>query len=363
MAIKDIKPPDRIMDTTPIQVAREFIRKTVFNPALQSDLPSAVKRKVRHADQWLSRFKRVGDLLAYLKRFDAGDEAPMYKEMKRHELTTFEDVVQEFTERFSQWGNDCSRITDFEIGCRYDVHDILILARNYETRAGGMFVLEANGQPTAAIIKANLIGGRYANEWLEEPVRLKYYLKSISGEFGEHFKANAAIINTPDLPILTFVRRSDRDPFTFCGMFKYESLIREEGGSKAFVLGLDAKQSEVVANDAEYVRVALSKAVKASSESPRAQRLARLAAAPKKPLTMRIVSTAYHRNPDVISEVLFRAKGVCEGCNRGAPFNRKSDGTPFLEVHHRLPLAQGGEDTVVNAIALCPNCHRERHFG
>jgi len=351
------------MGNTPIELARDFIRQSVLSPASQSELPDAMKAKVRHADQWLSRFKRVGDLLVYLKRFDVGDEAPMYKEMKRFGLTTFEDVVQGFADRFGQWANDCSRITDFEIGLPYDVHDILILARNYDTRAGGMFVLEANGQPAAVIIKASLVGGRYANEWIEEPVRLKYYLKSISGEFGEHFKANAAIINTPDLPILTFVRRSDKDPFIFCGMFKYESLIREEGGSKAFVLALDAKQSEVVANDADYVRVVLTKAVKASSESSREQRLARLAEAPKKPITMRIVSTAYHRNPDVISEVLFRAKGVCEACNRGAPFNRKSDGTPFLEVHHRLPLAQGGEDTVVNAIALCPNCHRERHFG
>ncbi|WP_256325004.1 HNH endonuclease signature motif containing protein [Nitrosomonas sp. Nm132] len=42
---------------------------------------------------------------------------------------------------------------------------------------------------------------------------------------------------------------------------------------------------------------------------------------------------------------------------------RKHDGSPYLEVHHKIPLAFGGEDTVVNAIALCPNCHREAHYG
>jgi 5-methylcytosine-specific restriction protein A len=26
-------------------------------------------------------------------------------------------------------------------------------------------------------------------------------------------------------------------------------------------------------------------------------------------------------------------------------------------------LAEGGEDTVENALALCPNCHRRLHFG
>jgi 5-methylcytosine-specific restriction protein A len=35
----------------------------------------------------------------------------------------------------------------------------------------------------------------------------------------------------------------------------------------------------------------------------------------------------------------------------------------FLEVHHLLSLASGGEDTVFNAVAICPNYHRELHNG
>ena len=46
-----------------------------------------------------------------------------------------------------------------------------------------------------------------------------------------------------------------------------------------------------------------------------------------------------------------------------APFLRIKDDTPFLEVHHIQPLAEGGKDTVKNTVALCPNCHREAHFG
>jgi 5-methylcytosine-specific restriction enzyme A len=33
------------------------------------------------------------------------------------------------------------------------------------------------------------------------------------------------------------------------------------------------------------------------------------------------------------------------------------------EIHHVKLLADSGEDTVENAMALCPNCHRESHFG
>ncbi|MCM3390242.1 HNH endonuclease [Ureibacillus chungkukjangi] len=76
-----------------------------------------------------------------------------------------------------------------------------------------------------------------------------------------------------------------------------------------------------------------------------------------------VTTKAFKRNPDVIAEVLIRAKGVCEKCNKKAPFNRASDGSPYLEVHHIKRLADGGEDTVGNAMAVCPNCHRELHFG
>ncbi|NWJ82977.1 HNH endonuclease, partial [Enterobacter sp. SECR19-1250] len=55
-------------------------------------------------------------------------------------------------------------------------------------------------------------------------------------------------------------------------------------------------------------------------------------------------------------------KGKCQSCKRDAPF-LKEDGTPFLEVHHIEWLSKGGEDSVENAIALCPNCHRQAHYG
>ncbi len=76
-----------------------------------------------------------------------------------------------------------------------------------------------------------------------------------------------------------------------------------------------------------------------------------------------VTTIVYDRNPDVVAEVLERANGNCEKCMQPAPFLRASDGTPYLECHHKVPLSKGGEDTVENAIGVCPNCHRELHFG
>jgi 5-methylcytosine-specific restriction endonuclease McrA len=100
-----------------------------------------------------------------------------------------------------------------------------------------------------------------------------------------------------------------------------------------------------------------------SAHSSAKERALRLAAAPKKPAEVQVVSRAFRRNPDVIVEVLNRAAGRCELCNAPAPFLRLSDGSPYLEVHHKITLAAGGDDTVDNAYALCPNCHRHEHFG
>ena len=105
-----------------------------------------------------------------------------------------------------------------------------------------------------------------------------------------------------------------------------------------------------------------SKVKKSQSDSSE-NRKRRLENAPKKPRITYSVTVNYIRNPDVVAEVLERADGSCEGCKNSAPFQRRSDGSPYLEVHHIKQLSKGGEDTVKNATALCPNCHREQHHG
>ena len=88
-------------------------------------------------------------------------------------------------------------------------------------------------------------------------------------------------------------------------------------------------------------------------------------AAPKgnqKPRTAKTTTTQYVRDAEVVAWVLDLANGVCECCGKSAPFIRE-DSTPYLEVHHLRRLADGGSDTISNAIAACPNCHRELHYG
>jgi hypothetical protein len=111
-----------------------------------------------------------------------------------------------------------------------------------------------------------------------------------------------------------------------------------------------------------YERSLAGKIRKSLKDSEEARRK-RLAKATKFAPIRPAITQIYLRNADVVVEVLKRANGCCEECKKPAPFTRKSDATPYLEVHHRKPLAEGGEDTVENAVAMCPNCHRKAHHG
>jgi len=358
--------PFQAMNTmSPIHAAREYVLEAVQKPALASALPDSIKFKIRSAGIWVSRFRRVGDLFVYLKRFNGSTQDGLSDEMRALGLQTFEDIVDPFERQFTDWVGDRFRASDFVIGETYSSHDILIFAGLYDTRTEGMLVIESGGHPTAVVIRATLSGGKYDNAWLEQGRRLKYYLKSITQkgvvQFGEHFKPNAAVLNVPGLPVLAFVRQTEDDQFVYAGVFSHKQIHREPDGTKWFELALASSDDAVT--DAGYVQRELQDGVVQASMRPRQERLARLANASKKPKTIRTVSTAYVRNPDVVAEVLFRAEGECEGCRKPAPFVSKATGDPYLEVHHITPLAQGGDDTVDNAWALCPNCHREKHFG
>ena len=69
----------------------------------------------------------------------------------------------------------------------------------------------------------------------------------------------------------------------------------------------------------------------------------------------------YERDDVVAAAVKERAEGKCDLCGKTAPF-LDVYGHPFLEEHHVDWLANGGEDTIENAVALCPNCHRMMHI-
>ncbi len=141
----------------------------------------------------------------------------------------------------------------------------------------------------------------------------------------------------------------------------YEDLRRVKLKAMRSVIAKHRQITTPPSNDAHEAAftAAVEKALADSSD----KRKARLRDATTTPVRVKVITEVFIRNADVVAEVLLRAVGVCERCRAPAPFKRKRDDTPYLEVHHRKQLSDGGKDTVENAIALCPNCHRDLHYG
>lgn len=73
------------------------------------------------------------------------------------------------------------------------------------------------------------------------------------------------------------------------------------------------------------------------------------------------ISEVYDRDPKVRQKALARSNGRCEFC--GDTGFKRPDGTSYLETHHVIPRSENGKDIVQNVAVLCPNHHREAHFG
>ncbi len=53
-------------------------------------------------------------------------------------------------------------------------------------------------------------------------------------------------------------------------------------------------------------------------------------------------------------QVYLDSNGLCAMCERVVLF---SD----YELHHTIPLSQGGEDIIENTVVLCSQCHHDVH--
>jgi len=75
----------------------------------------------------------------------------------------------------------------------------------------------------------------------------------------------------------------------------------------------------------------------------------------------KVTTTVTERDREIRDYVLYRAQGKCEYC--GKPAFKLPSGEMYLETHHVIPISERGEDSVINVAALCPNHHREAHYG
>lgn len=69
----------------------------------------------------------------------------------------------------------------------------------------------------------------------------------------------------------------------------------------------------------------------------------------------------YARNQGWVKSArkIYGTNCLCAGCSNSFV---KENGAPYCEVHHIVPLCDGGEDAVWNLSILCAHHHRMAHF-
>ncbi len=79
-------------------------------------------------------------------------------------------------------------------------------------------------------------------------------------------------------------------------------------------------------------------------------------------------SHTYWRDPVVAANALCNANYKCEICATHSTFIRKSNGKPYTEPHHLVPMSAQKDfnvslDVENNVVSLCSNCHNQVHYG
>jgi EVE domain/HNH endonuclease len=84
---------------------------------------------------------------------------------------------------------------------------------------------------------------------------------------------------------------------------------------------------------------------------------------PKRPRATSAATKLFERSALVVAIAQTRASHRCEVPDCPHPLFICADGRMYSEVHHIVPLGDGGEDTPANVACVCPAHHREAHVG
>ena len=216
------------------------------------------------------------------------------------------------------------------------------------------------------VIVSNHIKSIYDDRWLDDTFH--YTGMGTKGDQSLDFAQNKTLSESNDNGVSVhlfevFVEKE----YSYIGQVElsnspyFEKQPDEDGLTReacVFPLRLTSGDAPVVSRD--YFQKAYDKKANKAKKLTDEEIERRAKNAKRKTGTRNTVSQQYERDPWVAEHAKRIANGVCQLCQSSAPFTNKA-GDPYLETHHIVWLAKGGDDTIGNTVALCPNCHRKMH--
>ena len=344
----------------PLDEAKKFVLSNVITPALESDLiEKEIKDKIHKTSLWVESCREVGNIFNYIKRYSGVNNSKYkktYLALKENNLTPVEDIIEPFKKQFSNYLDNVFTWKDLIVGEIYTSWDLSHLSQTYNVQRG--IYLVGGDKPETILSKVTMNQGKYPNEWLDQERVLKHYMYSHNEKYDINYKVNAAVIASKKNNISIQIFNKINQDCIYLGEFDFKEWNGDEF-SKWFILERRIKDYISLQKQLEKLEIDVKRSNKLSS----VDRSIEIKKYPTKPKKRMALARIFDRNPHVVVETLRRANGICERCKKDAPFIRASDSSPYLEVHHIVTLADGADDTLSNTLALCPNCHKELHFG
>lgn len=246
------------------------------------------------------------------------------------------------------------------------------ILNNYELmnifKCSGQGGMRKSNKTNTLILISDDTKALYEDKWYDD--EFHYTGMGKSGDQSLEFMQNKTLAQSNQNGVeVHLFEVFEKTKYTYVGIVKlsgepYQATQKGEDGQLrkvwVFKLKLDDGYSQlnIDIDTLEKTRLEKEKRVKKLSTEDIAAKAKEVKG---KPGTRHVVSTTHERNPYVVQYTRHRANGVCELCNSNAPFTN-SKGEPYLEVHHIKWLSKGGDDTIENTVALCPNCHRKMHI-
>ena len=226
---------------------------------------------------------------------------------------------------------------------------------------GGM---RRSKETNSLVLVTNEVKSLYTDEW--QNGILMYTGMGTKGDQSLDFHQNKTLneSNTNGIELHLFTVKKLRE-YTYVGRVELagppeEDIQNDEDGKDRIVWRFPLRicDGEMISQDVfEQNQANTEKLAKEMTLQDLKEKIAQQPEVPKK---VTIKSQTAERSPYVAEFAKKVANGMCQLCGQPAPF-KDSDGTPYLESHHIVWLAQGGPDTIYNVVALCPNCHRKMH--
>lgn len=235
-----------------------------------------------------------------------------------------------------------------------------------EFRCDNMNGIRPSKTTQSVVIVANHTKGLYTDEWYGDT--LHYCGMGKNGDQNITYRYNKTLndSNNTGLPLYLFEVFEDTK-YVFQGHVvlcdtPYQARQLGEDGLERTVWIFPLRPVEAVEVNRELLDTLDTNERKKARRLSDEELLRRAKARQKRKPASRLVDnqTVTVRDPYVAEYAKRRAKGICQLCDGPAPFRTKK-GELYLESHHIYWLSDGGEDTIENTCALCPNCHRKMH--